>query len=445
MGAFLALSLAVLVVGEKARADPIKTDAGLVSGLSVGEGANEVRFYRGIPYAAPPVGELRWRPPQGVTPWQGIRKTVQFGPIAPQYLQSNLKKVHAKESQLSEDCLYLNVNTAAKSAEDRLPVMVWLHAGGLDSGTANNDTYNNPALPRHGVVVVGVNHRLGALGLLAYPDLAAESPHNAAGNYGMLDLIAALQWVKRNIAAFGGDPDRVTIMGQTGGAQKVIWLLASPLAKGLFQRAILESGTNRNLDDNNTRVDTEEQAYEVSQRFVDRIGVRNIAQLRAKTWQEIVKAMPPPPVGEEVIPAKDDRMHATIDAWSLTDHPINIFDEGLGSDVPILIGAPENQRAVLIGYAMDWLPALTHRTSNVFLYLGATWRERDPPAAMSDNIMRMWVAFAATGDPSVEGLNWPHFKAVPGQDQYVSIEGRPEIRSGFLKTYEPVNQTSRVQ
>src|SRR5580698_4621203 len=272
------LALSLMVASAPAATslrDPIKTDAGYVSGMSIGEAGKEIRVYRGIPYAAPPVGNLRWRLPQPVTPWQGVRKSIHYGPVAAQYYEAGLRKVQADESQMSEDCLYLNVNTPAKTARDKLPVMVWLHPGGLDTGTANTETFNSPALPRHGVVVVTLNHRLGAFGLLANADLTAESPHNASGNYGMIDLVAALQWVKRNISAFGGDPDRVTIFGQSGGAQKVIWLLASPLAKGLFQRAIVESGTNRNLDDNNTRVDTEGQAYILGERFA--------ARLRAKT------------------------------------------------------------------------------------------------------------------------------------------------------------------
>jgi para-nitrobenzyl esterase len=458
--------------------DPIKTDAGYVSGMPVGKAGNEIRVYRGIPYAAPPVGSLRWRLPQPVTPWQGVRKSIHYGPVAAQYYEAGLRKVQADESQMSEDCLYLNVNTPAKTARDKLPVMVWLHPGGLDTGTANTETFNSPALPRHGVVVVTLNHRLGAFGLLANADLTAESPHNASGNYGMIDLVAALQWVKRNISAFGGDPDRVTIFGQSGGAQKVIWLLASPLAKGLFQRAIVESGTNRNLADNNTRIDTEGEAYILGERFAAKLGAKNIAALRSKTWQEIVNAMPPPPAGAETIPARDDRMHQTIDAWSLTDHPINIFDEALGNDVPILVGGDENETGVFMGYASDWLPAFTKEKSNVYVYrfmhVPVNWKKAgmkaphgfevryhfgdlagpwnapaglpaDPGLNKDDELaaetsVRMWVNFAATGDPSVEGvIKWPAFKAIPGEDKYVTVDVKPEIQSGFLETFKAGN------
>jgi para-nitrobenzyl esterase len=479
---FLAMAASETGWGQSALSllkNPIKTDLGYVSGMTIGEAGKEVHVYRGIPYAAPPVGDLRWRPPQPALPWQGVRKSTEYGPAAAQFFQTGLRKVDADESQISEDCLYLNVNTAARTAQDKLPVMVWFHAGGLDTGTGNTETYNYPALPQHGVVLVTVNHRLGAFGLLAYPDLSAESPHGAAGNYGMLDLIAALQWVKRNIAAFGGDPDRVTIFGQSGGAQKVIWLLASPLAKGLFHRAIVESGTNRNLNDNNTRIDTEWEAYILGQKFADKLGAKSIAQLRAKTWQEIVRAMPAPPAGAETIPAKDDRMHQTIDAWSLTDHPINIFDEALGNDVPVLIGGDEDEVGVFVGYAADWLPALAKQKSNVYVYrfmhvpinwkqagmiaphgfevryhfgyLGGKWNARpghpaDPglnkdDETVAENSMRMWINFAITGDPSVEGvIKWPAYKPTPGKDKYVTIDVKPEVKSGFMETFKPGTQ-----
>jgi len=460
--------------------DPIKTDLGYVSGMTVGEPGKEVRVYRGIPYAAPPVGDLRWRTPRPAAAWQGVRKGTEYAPAAAQYFPSATWNL--QESQMSEDCLYLNVNTAAKTAGDKLPVMVWLHAGGLDTGTGNTETYNNPALPQHGVVLVTVNHRLGAFGLFANDGLAAESPMGASGNYGMLDLIASLQWVQRNIAAFGGDPNRVTIFGQGGGAQKVLWLLASPLAKGLFQRAIVEAGTNRNyvrgqtLSENNTRIDTEWESYKVSQKMIDKLGGMNVARLRAKSWQEIVHAMPAPPTGPETVPAKDDRMHLTIDAWSLSDNTVNTFDEALGNDVPILIGGDENETAMFVGYAADWLPAISHQKSNVYVYrfmhvpsnwkkaglkaphgmevkyhfgdVHGTWKapagfRADPGIDKDDDIvaenaMRMWVNFATTGDPSVNGVvKWPVFKAVAGEDKYVSIDVKSEVQSDFLKTFAP--------
>jgi para-nitrobenzyl esterase len=485
----LALALAFMVTATStgwaqspsaALQDPIKTSLGYVSGMTMGERGKEIHVYRGIPYAAPPVGNLRWRTPQPATPWQGVRKATEYGAAAAQHFPSATWNI--QESQMSEDCLYLNVNTPARTAGDKLPVMVWFHPGGLDTGTGSSETYNGPALPQHGVVVVTVNHRLGAFGLLASAGLSTESPTGASGNYGMLDLITALQWVRDNAAAFGGDPDRVTIFGEGGGAQKVLWLLASPLAKGLFQRAIVEAGTNRNfvpgqtLTENNTRIDTEWESYQVSQKFLNKLGTDDLKQLRARKWQDVVAAMPAPPSGPETVPAKDDRMHPTIDAWSLSDNTVNTFDEALGNDVPVLIGGDENEGAVFVGYAADWLPAITHQKSSVYVYqfthVPANWKKagmkaphgmevpyqfgdlsgkwtvprgvqgdlglNKDDATVAENTMKMWVNFAATGDPSVKGLvKWPVFKAVAGQDKYVAIDVKPEIRSGFLETFSP--------
>lgn len=221
--------------------NPIKLDTGYISGTVAGQPGREVYVYRGIPYAAPPVGDLRWKPPQPEASWSGIRECTKFSIQAAQY-----PDVHAsdkmKKLPSSEDCLYLNVMTPAKKATDKLPVMVWFHGGGTRYGNGNSPISNNLGLPRHGVVIVTINHRLGILGLFAHPLISQESPRGVSGNYLFLDLIASLEWVKRNIAAFGGDPDNVTIFGQSGGGLKVAALLASPLAGGLFHRAIVQSG-----------------------------------------------------------------------------------------------------------------------------------------------------------------------------------------------------------
>jgi para-nitrobenzyl esterase len=436
---FFAASLGAGAAAASANAslqDLVHTDAGWISGLQLGANGEQVHLYRGIPYAAPPVGALRWKPPQLATPWKGVRKATAYGPIA-------------------EDCLYLNVTTVARSANAKLPVMVWLHGGGLDSSNANSPLENDPALARHGVVLVTVNHRLGAFGLFAHPALTAESADNASGNYGMLDLVAALGWVQRNIAQFGGDPQRVTIFGQDVGAQSVIWLLASPRARGLFQRAIVESGTSRQLADNNTRIDTEAEAYVASKAFTDRAGTDDLAALRAMPWQRIVAAMP----------AGDYRMHPAIDAWSLTDHPINIIDEDIGNDVPVLIGADAGEEGVFVGYAEDWLPAFASANSNVYVYrfthLPVNMRRAGTLSPhglevhyhfghldgesgidaedrqVAEYMMKIWTAFASHGDPSVEGLvRWPPFKATPGLDRYVTLGTQPEVHDGFIETFK---------
>ncbi|HWR38878.1 MAG TPA: carboxylesterase/lipase family protein [Patescibacteria group bacterium] len=216
-----------------AEADPnvISLDRGLISGVT----ADQVRTFLGIPYAAPPVGPLRWQPPQPAAAWSGIRQCTTFGPSCPQPRQTDAYTY-------SEDCLYLNVWAPAAPSAEKLPVMVWIHGGAFNFGSTTLPEYDGKNLAAQGVVVVTLNYRLGPLGFLVHPLLAAESPQGTSGNYGLLDQIAALQWVQHNIAAFGGDPDRVTIFGQSAGSRSVSLLLLSPMTDGLFQGAIAESG-----------------------------------------------------------------------------------------------------------------------------------------------------------------------------------------------------------
>ncbi len=203
--------------------------------------ANGVRAYKGVPYAAPPVGRLRWRPPQPVPPWAGVRPVGAFGPNSLQGVVFD--DIDPRPAGISEDCLYLNIWTpAAPDDGARAPTMVWIHGGGFVVGSGAEPRYDGARLAARGILVVTLNHRLNALGFLAHPELTAESEHRASGNYGMLDLVAALRWVKRNIAAFGGDPDKVTIAGESAGSEAASALMASPLAKGLFARVIGESG-----------------------------------------------------------------------------------------------------------------------------------------------------------------------------------------------------------
>jgi para-nitrobenzyl esterase len=221
-----------------ALADPVRTKAGLVEGFASADGS--VRTFRGIPFAAPPVGELRWKEPQAALPWPGVRKATEFGPRC---LQGPIFDDMVFRDQPSEDCLYLNVWTPAKSAAEKLPVMVWIHGGGFQAGSASEPRQDGERLARKGVVVVGINYRLGVFGFLAHPALSAESGRGASGNYGLLDQVAALRWVRENAAAFGGDPQNVTIFGESAGSFAVSALVATPLARGLVTRAIGESGS----------------------------------------------------------------------------------------------------------------------------------------------------------------------------------------------------------
>jgi para-nitrobenzyl esterase len=292
-GAMLILSLLVILAAAPTQADAadvghvVNTKSGKVSGTTVEDGGENVRIFKGIPYAAPPVGEWRWKAPQPVKPWSDVRDGAKWSNQCAQRAGSRM----GVSGQISEDCLYLNVVTAARTTSEKRPVMVFFHGGGLTSGTGNSLTYNNTALPRKGVVVVTVNSRLGPLGYMAHPALSAESGRGASGNYGTLDLIASLRWVKENIEAFGGNPNNVLIFGESGGGTKTLSLLTSPLAKGLFHKAIVESGSALITPE---RVTTLERAEAAGKRIAAKLGMDNaenqLAALRAARWEEIVAA-----------------------------------------------------------------------------------------------------------------------------------------------------------
>ena len=218
---------------------PVQLDSGMVSGIAGGN--PDVRVFKGIPFAAPPIGNLRWRAPQPVAHWDGVRKSDEFGPICVQAAGRGGGRQGAAPN-MSEDCLYLNVWTAAKTASERRPVLLWIHPGGYTSGSGSSPGTDGEALAKKGAVVVTINYRLGVLGFFAHPELTRESDRRASGNYALMDQTAALEWVQKNIAGFGGDPKRVTVDGDSAGAASIGNLMGSPRTKGLFQRAIAESG-----------------------------------------------------------------------------------------------------------------------------------------------------------------------------------------------------------
>jgi para-nitrobenzyl esterase len=263
---------------------PVRVETGLLSGTPGADAS--ITAFKGIPYAAPPVGELRWRPPQPAAKWQGVRKAEQFGPICPQPTGHG-----APAPAMSEDCLFLNVWTGAKSSRERRPVMVWIHGAG-QAQAGSHPLYDGEALAKKGVVVVTVDYRILALGTLVTPELSKESGHNASGNYSLLDDIAALKWVQKNIAAFGGDVRNVTLFGQSHGAASQHFLVMSPLARGLFRRIVLQSHARYPRDPTlfevATRYDTLSEAEESGTRFVERLGVHSLQELRELPWQRLI-------------------------------------------------------------------------------------------------------------------------------------------------------------
>lgn len=220
----------------------VNTQDGKIEGYS----DNGIQIYKGIPFAQPPVGELRWKAPQPVLPWEGIKECKEFGPSPvqnkPEPFLCWTEEFIAKPEPLNEDCLYLNIWSPAEKADKKLPVFVWIYGGGLNSGSANCDIYDGLEMAKQGVVFVSLNYRVGVLGFMAHPELSKETGNNASGNYGFMDQLQALKWIQKNITAFGGDPNNVTIAGQSAGSFSVNAQIASPLAKGTFQKAICQSG-----------------------------------------------------------------------------------------------------------------------------------------------------------------------------------------------------------
>ncbi|MBZ5633337.1 MAG: carboxylesterase family protein [Acidobacteriia bacterium] len=300
--------------------DPVKLDSGQVTGTA---GATpEMRIFKGIPFAAPPVGSLRWRAPQPAAHWDGVRQSDAFGPVCMQNAAGG-----GGGQQVSEDCLYLNVWTAAKSASEKRPVMVWIYGGGYNTGSGSQPDYDGEALAKKGAVVVTINYRLGVFGFFSYPELTRESDRRGAGNFGLLDSIAALQWVQKNIAAFGGDPKRVTIFGESAGAGLVANLMVSPQAKGLFHRAIGESSAWNTATIG--RLSTLTEAEQAGVKYADGLGAKSLAELRAKPADQILKA------GRGVGPI--------VDGWSIPEDPGTVFAQGKQIDVPVLVGSNRDE------------------------------------------------------------------------------------------------------
>ena len=240
--AVLGAVLAAVAAAQPASAAP-RTEVRTTSGVVAGAVANGVVSWKGIPYAAPPVGDLRWRAPQPVAPWTGVRAATEYAHDCMQLpFPSDAAPLGTPPA---EDCLYVNVWAPEKPASAKLPVMFWIHGGGFVNGGSSPSVYDGSAFARRGVVFVSLNHRLGRFGFFAHPALTKESPNDPLGNYGYLDQIAALRWVRDNIAAFGGDPGNVTIFGESAGGGSVNTLLVSPLARGLFHKAIVQSGGGR--------------------------------------------------------------------------------------------------------------------------------------------------------------------------------------------------------
>ncbi|KPI11562.1 Carboxylesterase [Actinobacteria bacterium OK074] len=317
---------------------PVETESGPVEGIPGRD--RSLTVFRGIPYAAPPVGDLRWRPPEPPLTWTGVRAAHSFGPMCPQAPNS---EVAGLDLPMSEDCLHLNIWTGAASAAERRPVLVWIYGGGFRVGTGASPRYDGEGLARKGLVVVTFNYRLGAFGFLATPELSAESAHHASGNYGLLDTVAVLRWVRDNIAGFGGDPDRVTLAGQSAGAGTVNFLAMSPLARGLCHRAVAQSHARHSRDPElrylATSYRTLADAESAGARYAEEHGGRSPARLRALPWQKLVD-------GDAAVDsavdtgssAKPPLFRPVVDGWVIPAGYDETYAKGLQNDVGYLAG-----------------------------------------------------------------------------------------------------------
>ncbi len=415
----------------------VTIDAGTLEGLDTAG----VMVFRGIPYAAPPVGELRWKRPQPAKRWTGVRPASQLGHNCVQHQPYG--DIDPFAAGVSEDCLYLNVWTnSLGTGASRRPVLVWIHGGGFWAGFGGEERHNGARLAQKGAVVVTLNYRLGPFGFLAHPSFAAESPHHAAGNYGLLDQIAALQWVQRNIARFGGDPSRVTIFGESAGGMSVGSLIASPLAKGLFQRAILESGTGVGVG-----IAPPDSARAVALQFAESLGVRGVGadaarRLRALNPDTVLAA------SLHVGPPGAPRFWPVVDGWVLPHAVDSTLANGAANLVPVIAGTNRDEGDEWMGApTRSFARLMSARGAPTYVYMfsrvgddslnrkrgayhsaeitfvfgqphplqpsaGKTAYDSTVAEAMSD----YWVAFATTGDPNSPPAagkwpRWPRYQS----------------------------------
>ena len=374
----------------------VKINSGAISGIE----KNGIHIFKGIPFAAPPVGDLRWKAPQPVKPWANIKECTAFGPSPFQaspvpFMCWSAEYLIPKEP-INEDCLYLNVWAPKKTAQKKA-VLVYIYGGGFMSGGSGCDIYDGAAVANKDVVFVSINYRVGVFGFLAHPELSKEAPYQSSGNYGLLDMVAALQWVHDNISAFGGDPSRVTIAGQSAGAFAVNFLCASPLTKGLIHGAIAESGGSilpSSIRPNIQLKQAEKQGVE----FAKNLGVSSIQELRNKTSQEILAS-----TGGLSAPFED--------GYFLPKSIFSIYDKHEQNDVPVLLGWNEDDKIVpRLLNAKEYVESIKKQFGKnaeavLALYPGNT----DEEAAKSQGDLSRDQTFA------VQGFTWANIQSSIGK------------------------------
>jgi len=305
--------------GDSIRAPRVKTANGLLEGVL----ESGMCMFKGVPFAAPPVGDLRWKEPQPVKSWSGIRPAVKFGPRAMQ--RPIYSDMQFRSDGVSEDCLYLNIWTSSVMSKTKRPVLVYFYGGGLMAGDGSEYRYDGESMARKGIVAITVNYRLSIFGFFSHSELTKESPHHASGNYGFLDQAAALRWIKQNIAAFGGDPDKITIAGESAGSFSVSAQMASPLSKHLISGAIGESGSLLGSPTLTPLADAEQRGLRLAQLA----GVSTLAELRAIPAEKL-----------QALAASHEReiFTVTVDGYFFSESPLAVFEAGKQARVPLLVG-----------------------------------------------------------------------------------------------------------
>ncbi|NOU61767.1 carboxylesterase/lipase family protein [Marinifilum caeruleilacunae] len=472
----------------------LQIEQGLIRGVLTDRNP-DINVFKGIPYAAPPVGKLRWKAPQPAKGWQGIREMNAFGDICEQ-----VNPWDKNSDKMSEDCLYLNIWTPAKNKDEKLPVMFWIHGGGFTRGSGNLS--NGCALAERGVVLVSINYRLGPLGFFAHPLLSEETEKNISGNYGLLDMISALQWVQKNIEQFGGDPDNVTIFGESAGGAAVYILCSSDLTHGLFHKAIAQSPwvTDASISPLTKPAYDRESVQATGIRFAEKLvsdGISSMDTLRSIDVSNLVKQ------------SKGFRLPAAIDGFVMKDNPANIFEKGQQQSRPMLVGTNTDEGTMFLygadkqsvdqykagaqqvfrGYAEDimkmypvdsksdikgavcqtindiwfaqptrWMARyMSKKNKNTYLYhfahpsmrwpaggsahaaeLVFVFRSLDPQKQteaykkLSTAMITYWTQFAKTGNPNSKDLpNWPRY--TERSDRNIRLDIEITVESHYLK------------
>jgi para-nitrobenzyl esterase len=318
-------------------AAPVKIESGLLEGVVNPD--SSVRIFKGVPFAAPPTGNRRWQPPEPAEPWSGVLKADVFG--SPCVQGKVFGDIVPRGKPMNEDCLTVTVWAPAKSASQPLPVYLWFYGGGFAAGSGDEPRYDGESFAKQGIVVVNANYRLGVFGFLAHPELTKESPHHASGNYGLLDQVAALRWVRKNIAAFGGDPDKITIGGESAGSLSVSALMASPLSRDLFQQAIGESGAFFGAVGGRgpmSLADAEKQGV----KFGEAVDAKSLAELRAKSSSDLL--------AEAMKKNNGFQFWPIVDGYFLPTEVPSIYANGKQAQVSLLAGwnADEIRMAVMM-------------------------------------------------------------------------------------------------